>query len=228
MANFKTHIQIGTVSSIITTVSIPFIYKLSEHNILNFNINFNWNILTLIIAFFLGIFSSLLPDIDLKHSKISQYFTKTLYIIFPVLFLHYTHNNQYFLSYFYKIENFQLLYFCVLMFLGLILAYTINTIFFFTMKHRGLVHSIPFALVLSILNFEFFKFINNYININPLDISLIFFIGYIVHLTLDEIYSVDLKNRRLKSSFGSALSLFKIRNIFGTIFLYLIIFLYFY
>jgi hypothetical protein len=32
-------------------------------------------------------------------------------------------------------------------------------------------------------------------------------IGYLVHLTLDEIYSVDVMDRRVKSSFGTALKL---------------------
>ena len=34
------------------------------------------------------------------------------------------------------------------------------------------------------------------------------FVGYMTHLILDEIYSVDVLNERIKSSFGSALKLF--------------------
>lgn len=34
------------------------------------------------------------------------------------------------------------------------------------------------------------------------------FVGYLVHLLLDEIYSVDITGRRLKASFGTALKFF--------------------
>jgi hypothetical protein len=41
-----------------------------------------------------------------------------------------------------------------------------------------------------------------------------FFIGFgfLVHLLLDELYSVDLTNRRMKKSFGTALKLYSYRN----------------
>jgi hypothetical protein len=38
-------------------------------------------------------------------------------------------------------------------------------------------------------------------------------LGFIVHLLLDEAYSVDLVNKRMKKSFGTALKLFSYNNI---------------
>ena len=38
------------------------------------------------------------------------------------------------------------------------------------------------------------------------------FFGYIVHLLLDELFSVDLLNSRLKSSFGTALKIADFHN----------------
>jgi hypothetical protein len=38
--------------------------------------------------------------------------------------------------------------------------------------------------------------------------GLFVFLGYIIHLVLDEIYSVDITGARIKRSFGSALKLF--------------------
>ena len=38
-----------------------------------------------------------------------------------------------------------------------------------------------------------------------------------VHLLLDEMYSVDLANRRIKKSFGTALKLFNYKNISSSI-----------
>lgn len=42
--------------------------------------------------------------------------------------------------------------------------------------------------------------------------GLFVFLGYIIHLTLDEIYSVDFTGARIKKSFGSALKLFERRS----------------
>ena len=47
--------------------------------------------------------------------------------------------------------------------------------------------------------------------------------GYLMHLVLDEAYSVDFNNKRIKRSFGTALSLFK-KNRFINIFLLYIAF----
>jgi len=40
--------------------------------------------------------------------------------------------------------------------------------------------------------------------------------GFIVHLLLDEIYSVDLSNKRMKKSFGTALKLYSYKNMTTT------------
>jgi hypothetical protein len=79
-------------------------------------------------------------------------------------------------------------------------------------KHRGIFHSIPVGLIwgvsITVIMYLFFK-------LNPL-ISWIYGImmsfGYIIHLILDEIYSVDLGNRRVKKSAGTALKLFKLKT----------------
>jgi len=38
-------------------------------------------------------------------------------------------------------------------------------------------------------------------------------LGFIIHLVLDELYSVDLSNARVKNSFGTALKLFSHNNL---------------
>jgi hypothetical protein len=43
------------------------------------------------------------------------------------------------------------------------------------------------------------------------------FVGYITHLTLDEIYSVDVMDTRLKASFGTALKLFDRRHVYASV-----------
>jgi hypothetical protein len=42
--------------------------------------------------------------------------------------------------------------------------------------------------------------------------GIMFTWGYLVHLILDEIYSVDLNNRRMKKSSGTAFKFFKLKT----------------
>ena len=74
--------------------------------------------------------------------------------------------------------------------------------------HRGSIHSIGIALLCcfaaAALSFHFFAkqpFI-------AWLVGLFIFLGFILHLVLDEIYSVDFMGYRLKRSFGTALKLF--------------------
>jgi len=73
--------------------------------------------------------------------------------------------------------------------------------------HRGVIHSIVaalfFALLTSAVSFHLFHkspFISWLI-------AFFIFLGFILHLLLDEIYSVDFMGHRLKRSFGTALKL---------------------
>lgn len=69
-------------------------------------------------------------------------------------------------------------------------------------KHRGMWHSLPAALIAALLAFL--------LSCNP-DISIRLYqswavlLGFLSHLFLDEIYSIDVNGRRLKKSFGTAL-----------------------
>jgi membrane-bound metal-dependent hydrolase YbcI (DUF457 family) len=76
-------------------------------------------------------------------------------------------------------------------------------------KHRGIIHSIPIGVFIStIFAYCMYKFNVNY---HYLIISSSLFVGFIIHLLLDELYSVDLRNMRIKKSFGTALK-FKTNN----------------
>ena len=73
--------------------------------------------------------------------------------------------------------------------------------------HRGIFHSLMAAL--------FFWFFATTLSYYIFDLErglswwtgFFIFLGFCVHLTLDEIYSVDLLNKRLKKSFGTALKI---------------------
>lgn len=88
--------------------------------------------------------------------------------------------------------------------------------------HRGCCHSLAFIAVAGLFT-VWLVFLLGYSDITAwLSGSFIFF-GGIVHLSLDEIYSVDLANRRLKLSFGSALKVFSPKNPFISAFQCLLI-----
>lgn len=72
-------------------------------------------------------------------------------------------------------------------------------------KHRGMWHSIPAAAVAAMATYL--------ICFSPETGIRLFkawavFLGFILHLLLDELYSVDLMGRRLKKSWGTALKFF--------------------
>ena len=72
-------------------------------------------------------------------------------------------------------------------------------------KHRGIFHSIPAALIFGGLGFLWSG------RVNDVDLQIATgasaAAGYLTHLVLDEVYSVDFEGRRIKRSFGTALAL---------------------
>lgn len=87
--------------------------------------------------------------------------------------------------------------------------------------HRGLVHSLPFAalvgaLVVHVASRAF------HLGPTPAWLAGVFLTGgFLIHLALDELYSVDLLGVRMKKSFGTALKLGSRRQWIGTAALYL-------
>ncbi|HHB94896.1 MAG TPA: metal-dependent hydrolase, partial [Campylobacterales bacterium] len=84
-------------------------------------------------------------------------------------------------------------------------------------KHRGMFHSIPVALIwgllTTILMYQFFV-LNSLIS---WVYGFMMSFGYIVHLVLDELYSVDLGNKRMKKSSGTAFKFYQSKTIIDKI-----------
>ena len=72
-------------------------------------------------------------------------------------------------------------------------------------KHRGMWHSIPAAGVAAMATYLLCFSPETGIRLFK---AWAVFLGFILHLVLDEIYSVDLMGRRLKKSWGTALKFF--------------------
>ncbi|HAY79115.1 MAG TPA: metal-dependent hydrolase [Planctomycetaceae bacterium] len=80
--------------------------------------------------------------------------------------------------------------------------------------HRGMWHSVPAALTATLLGFLI-------CSCNELDEriykALAVFIGFMTHLVLDEMYSIDLRGVRIKKSFGTAIKFFSTRSMWANI-----------
>ena len=72
-------------------------------------------------------------------------------------------------------------------------------------KHRGMWHSVPAAFVAAMATY--IVCFSPETNIRMFKAWAVF-LGFILHLLLDEIYSVDVLGRRLKKSWGTALKFF--------------------
>jgi hypothetical protein len=86
--------------------------------------------------------------------------------------------------------------------------------------HRGIVHSIPFALLCA---FSAAIAAHRLVLLPPVEawwIGAFLGAGFVVHLALDEIASVDISSVRIKRSFGTALKLWDPNNTFKTLLVY--------
>ena len=182
MANFTTHIGAGTVvSGVLATLTLAADVVAPE------------NLVAVTMA---GVLGSVLPDIDLKDSRPSKAMFSGLAVFFSfaVLFAFATR---------YSIAELWILW------LGTLVAvrYGLHNAFHHLSVHRGIWHSLIAGAFSAFLTAIAFKYILG----RPDGVAWLaagfMMIGYMVHLVLDEIYSVDVMDVRIKSSFGTAVKL---------------------
>ncbi len=182
MANFTTHIAVGTlVSGAIATVTIAADVVAPE------------NLIAVTMA---GMLGSVLPDIDLKDSKPSKAMFSGLAVFFSFVVLF---NAVHALS---IIEMF-------IVWLGTLalVRYGAKAIFHEFSYHRGIWHSILAALFCAVLTaVVYYYLLRRHEGVAWLAAAFMF-LGFMTHLILDEIYSVDVMDVRIKSSFGTAVKL---------------------
>lgn len=182
MANFTTHIAVGTVvSGALATLTLAADVVAPE------------NLVAVTIA---GVLGSVLPDIDLKDSRPSRAMFAGLGIFFSFVVL------------FHAATRFSVAELWVL-WLGALVAvrYGLHAIFHRLAVHRGTWHSILAGVFCAVTT----AFIYKHALQRPEGVAWLaagfMMVGYLTHLILDEIYSVDVMDTRVKSSFGTALKL---------------------
>lgn len=187
MANFTTHIAAGTVAAgALATLTLAADVVSPD------------NIMAVTLA---GVLGSVLPDIDLKDSRPSRamFAGLAVFFSFAVLFTYATR---------YSIAELWLLWLGTLVFV----RYGLQRAFHHLAVHRGIWHSILAAVFSSVLTAVAFYYIFQRQDGVAWLAAGFMFVGYLVHLTLDEIYSVDVMDTRIKSSFGTALKMFDRRH----------------
>lgn len=186
MANFTTHIAYGTVQSgVLATLTLAADVVSPE------------NLVTVTLA---GVLGSILPDIDLRDSRPGKIMWSGLGVFasFVVLFAFATK---------YSVAELMLLWLGTLV----LVRYGLHALFHRLSVHRGVWHSLLAGAFLAALTASVLYYIlGRHEGVAWLGAAFLF-LGYVQHLVLDEMYSVDISNRRLKQSFGTALKLFDSR-----------------
>lgn len=188
MANFTTHIGVGTVvAGALATLTVAADAVAPE------------NLVAVTLA---GVLGSVLPDIDLKDSRPSRAMFAGLAIFFSFAVL------------FNVATKFSVIELWIL-WLGTLVGvrYGLHKIFYKFSVHRGIWHSLLAGAFCSVATaIVFYHLLGRPEGVAWLAAGFMM-IGYITHLTLDEIYSVDVMDTRIKASFGTALKLFDARHV---------------
>lgn len=196
MANFSTHLNVAALASGVASAAL-----LSANHI---------ELNTALWLWFLGTLGGLLPDIDSDNST-SLDIIFNLFTVCIVLL-----SIRYFTSDAINERQFMLLIGLPVV-IHLVIKYGIRNVFEWQTIHRGICHSILFLLFCGLLATNLTAFIINeqfkHADLFSWLSGAFVFCGGIIHLLLDELYSVDLANVRIKRSFGSACKLTDFSNL---------------
>lgn len=180
MANFKQHLAGGVAVGVVG----------SSISLLTVGLSITQSAL----VFILGCLGGVLPDIDSDTSKPIQMIFGYLGVILPITVLTQLHPNGA------MMETVLLMtvigYFLV--------RNVLSTLFLKLTTHRGIVHSLPATVICGQVMYLLF---HESAPVARVVFAVTCAIGFLVHLILDEIWSVNLMGLQIKRSFGSALAL---------------------
>jgi hypothetical protein len=192
MANFKTHLSVASTLSGVLAIGCLEAGLAAPREVL--------------VYFAAGTMGGVLPDIDSDHSTPIQ----IMFSAFGVVLA--------FLTVFSKAGAYSIVELSLLwLFVYVVIRYVACRLFARFTVHRGIFHSLLAAL--------FFWFLTTAVTYHVFALSpfhawltgCFVGLGYVIHLTLDELYSVDLMGASLKRSFGTALKVASWTNIKTTI-----------
>jgi hypothetical protein len=187
MANFSTHVNVAFAASGVAGLVLFQAGMLSAP--------------MFVTAVLMGTIGGLLPDLDSDNST-------PLSIGFTVFALFIAFGAVIWLS-----ARFMLLELLVIWALSFVtVRYGVFKLFTELTVHRGCMHSIPYAFLFGLMALYWCFYGLDMSALQSWMVGLFVSFGALIHLTLDEIYSVNLTNMEMKRSFGTAMKLFDRRK----------------
>ncbi len=180
MANFKQHISGGVIAGAIATPVAMTLFPLTLPQGL--------------LVLFLTSFGAMVPDVDSNTSKPLGLIFNYLGLLLPIILLNQFQPEA-------TIETTLIVLVLGAVFIQKVIYYP----FVKLTHHRGMIHSIPAIFIYGALIFHLFFDSEDSIRFIFAGASSL---GFLVHLVMDEIWSIDVSNMRIKKSFGTALKLF--------------------
>jgi hypothetical protein len=180
MANFPTHIGVGTVvAGAMATVTLATDVLAPK------------DVVAVTLA---GVLGSVLPDIDLKDSRPSRAMFGGLAIFFSFAVL-FSVESQY------SVAEMLILWLGTL----ILVRFVAGSLFHRFSYHRGIWHSLLAAAFSGLLTAAvFYRLLGRDESVAWMAAAFMV-VGFLTHLVLDEVYSVDVMDTRIKASFGTAL-----------------------
>ncbi len=189
MANFNTHITYAAAGSGLLSILCLQIGMVDQRDALTLAL--------------IGTVGGILPDIDLQRSYPSRIIFSMLGIFVAFLMV-------------FSLENDLSILELWLVGLGtfILIRFPLWQIFHHHTTHRGSVHSVMTGLLAAFSTAAISYHLLGKNDFTAWLTGLFLLLGFLLHLLLDELYSVDFTNRRIKRSFGSALKLIDTRKPF--------------
>ena len=187
MANFNTHFTVAAGASAVVSATLLSMEVVTPEEA--------------VIAFGAGTLGGLLPDVDSSHSTSIKVGFNVLSLLMTIMLI-FVKSSSYSLI--------EMLIVASLVFMGI--RYAFLEFFRKISKHRGMFHSIPVAIIWGIVVAIMCQWFFDLNSLVSWVYGFMITFGYLVHLTLDEVYSVDLGNRRMKKSSGTALKFGMFKN----------------
>jgi hypothetical protein len=152
-----------------------------------------------------GLIGSVLPDIDLEKAVPSRLlFTGLGFLLAFVVLFNFKAS--------YSVTELWIIWLAVFA----LIRFGAYHLFHRTAIHRGIFHSLLAALFFMVVTAVLLAYTVGREPIVAWMAGLFVFFGFVIHLALDEIYSVDFAGARIKRSFGSALKLYDSRSLSGS------------
>lgn len=182
MANFHTHITYAAAGAGLLSVLCLQVGMVDQQDALFLALT--------------GTIGGILPDVDLQRSYPSRIMFSLMGIFIAFLMI-------------FSLENDLSIVELWMVGIGtfVLIRFPVWQLFHRYSTHRGSIHSLAVALLSALAAANLSFHLLNKDEFTAWLTAFFVFLGFILHLVLDEIYSVDFSNRRIKRSFGSALKL---------------------